>query len=104
MVRNLARALVAFTSASSSPAERHSTHNSGKNAGRGTALLTLALLSLLPPDRGKLYAVESGVRGVKEIVTPQRCTCCHWLAFQRWGFELVSDKAANPELPCWGML
>ncbi|XP_020440439.2 NFAT activation molecule 1 isoform X2 [Corvus cornix cornix] len=35
MVRNVARALAAFTSASSSPAERHSTHNSGKNAGRG---------------------------------------------------------------------
>lgn len=81
------RALAAFTSASSSPAERHSTHNSGKNAGRATALLALALLSLLPPDRGKPYAAESGVRGVKEIVNPQRCVCCRWLAFSVGGLS-----------------
>lgn len=68
------------------------------------ALLALALLPLLLPDRRKLYASESGVRGVKEIVNPQRCVCRRWLAFQQWGIELVSGKAANLELLCWGML
>lgn len=96
MDRNVARALAAFTSASSSPVERYLTHNSGKNAGGVMALL--ALLLLLLPDRRKLCALESGVRVVKEVVNPQRCTCCHWLAFQSWEFGLVSDKAANPEL------
>lgn len=65
-----------------------------RGARRTTALKTLAevwpcslALPQLPwPGRGELRSAAQ-VRGVKEILNPQRRVCCRWLVFQHWGLS-----------------